>query len=73
MFARHADTGSNDIQIVAMDIHEQMIVPGTNAGTVDSFKVLRAPEMHLRRQAKPGILCHVILQTQIEFRADLVV
>jgi hypothetical protein len=29
--------------------------------------------MHLRRQAKPGILCHVILQTQIEFRADLFV
>jgi hypothetical protein len=56
MLARDTDTRSNDIQIVAVNKDQKMIVAGTNSGAIDSFKVLRTPKMHLRRQAKTGIL-----------------
>ena len=71
MLARNTDTGTEKVQIVVMNVDEQMIVTGTNTRPVDPLEVLWTPQMHLRRQAKPRILGHVTLQTQIEVPADL--
>lgn len=47
MLAGNTDTGTKHIEVIAVKINEQMIVAGTNTRSINSFKVLRTPQMHV--------------------------